>query len=104
MTNLYYYVIFDERTKEERAALDTFEKYNNDTWNPYTRKTCLIQLNVSGRTYNERKKDLQQKAIEYLLNQAPGLYWSDVAIIQDFFETCGRRYGLLKEFRENAIC
>lgn len=104
MTNIYYYVVFDERTNEERAAVGDFNAYYNDTWSPCTRATCVIRLQVSGKTYAERKKDLEQKAIEYSLNQAPGLYWSDLAILQTFFETNGRRYGLLKDFIENAIC
>lgn len=30
--------------------------------------------------------------------------WEDVAWFGNFFETYGRRYGLLREFRENGIC
>ena len=31
-------------------------------------------------------------------------YYSEIAEMQAFFETYGRKYGLLREFRENGIC
>ena len=67
---------------------------------------CFIPLMVSGKTYAERKADLQEKAIEWSNNQGEYAAWSygELAEIQGFFETKGRRYGLLTEFRENAIC
>ena len=37
-------------------------------------------------------------------NDCDGLYMSDMAQIYGWFEKMGKRYGLLKEFRENAIC
>lgn len=67
---------------------------------------CFIPLIVSGKTYQERKADLQNKAIEW--SNSVGSYprWSygELATIQDFFERNGKRYGLLKEFKENCIC
>lgn len=67
---------------------------------------CFIPLVVSGKTYAERKEDLRDKAIEW--SNSVGSYprWSygELAIIEGFFETNGRRYGLLKEFQENCIC
>ena len=67
---------------------------------------CYIPLVVSGRSYQERKGDLQNKAIEWSnsVGQYPKWSYGELATIQGFFETNGKRYGLLKEFRENAIC
>ena len=67
---------------------------------------CFIPLIVSGKTYQERKNDLQNKAIEWSnsVGQYPKWSYGELATIQGFFETNGRRYGLLKEFQENAIC
>ena len=67
---------------------------------------CYIPLTVSGRTYQERKNDLRNKAIEWSNNQGEYAAWSygELADIGSFFETNGRRCGLLTEFRENAIC
>ena len=67
---------------------------------------CFIPMVVSGRTYQERKNDLHEKAIEWSnsVGQYPKWSYGELAEIQGFFETNGRRYGLLTEFRENAIC
>ena len=67
---------------------------------------CYIPMVVSGRTYQERKNDLHEKAIEWsnAVGQYPKWSYGELAIIQGFFEKYGRRYGLLTEFRENAIC
>ena len=67
---------------------------------------CYIPLKVSGKTYQERKNDLYNKAIEYQNTWFDfcGFSYGELATIQSFFETNGRRYGLLNEFRENAIC
>lgn len=67
---------------------------------------CFIPLIVSGRTYQERKNDLKEKAIEWSnkLGNYPRWSYGELGEIQDFFEVNARRYGLLKEFRENAIC
>ena len=66
----------------------------------------FIPLTISGRTYNERKNDLRNKAIEYQNSWYDfcGFSYGELAIINDFFETNGRRYGLLTDFKENAIC
>lgn len=66
----------------------------------------FIPLIVSGKTYQERKADLQNKAIEWSNNQGTYATWSygELAIIQGFFEKNAKRYGLLREFRENCVC
>ena len=65
-----------------------------------------IPLTVSGKTYLDRKNDLRDKAIEWSNTQGEYGAWSygELSDIQSFFEINGRRYGLLNEFRENAIC
>lgn len=99
-----YYVILDERTNEERATLGDFETLHRDTFNPYTKATCIIDFTIHGKTYQKKKASLENMAVEYSNNQAPGLAWNQAAAIAGYFEENGRRYGLLKEFRENAIC
>jgi len=65
-----------------------------------------IPLTVSGKTYLDRKNDLREKAIEYQNSWYDfcGFSYGEIGDIQAFFENNGRRYGLLTEFRENAIC
>lgn len=64
----------------------------------------FIPLEVSGSNYTERKSNIRDKAIEYSI-EAVKLPWSygELATIQSFFEKNARRYGLIKEFREEGI-
>ena len=65
----------------------------------------FLPLTVSGATYQERKNDLYEKALTWC-NAERVACWSygELAEIESFFRTNGKRYGLLKEFEENAIC
>lgn len=57
------------------------------------------------KTYEEKKEALREFAVEWSLGFSDVNYsWGDLADWQDFFTEYGRRYGLLREFRENAIC
>lgn len=56
------------------------------------------------KTYKQLKEEARQKAID-MQNEISekNLSWWDVAQLGDYFEKLGKRYGLLKEFRENGI-
>ena len=57
------------------------------------------------KTYQERKEEVRQEAIEYQLNFGDNNYsWGELAEFGDYFYKKGKKYGLLKEFRENGIC
>lgn len=79
--------------------------FHEDTFSPTTKNMEILDLVVKGKNYGERKQCLYDLAIDYQYNFA-SLSWSygELADICNFFEINGKRYGLLKEFRENAIC
>ena len=55
--------------------------------------------------YYERKEEIRQQAIDYQLDFSNHNYsWSELADWGEYFYKLGKRYGLLKEFRENGIC
>ena len=56
-------------------------------------------------TYEKRKALLRDLAIQwqYEFSEEPWDFW-DSFKCEQFFEKYGKRYGLLREFRENAIC
>ena len=61
-------------------------------------------MNIKMKTYRERKEELREQAIEYQFTFGDKSYsWSELATFTGYFEKMGRRYGLLKEFRENGI-
>ena len=66
--------------------------------------TKIIPLVVHGKTYQDRKNYLRNLALDVMSNIVGGLSYMEQAEMDRFFEKAGRRYGLLSEFRENAIC
>ena len=56
-------------------------------------------------SYNRLKEAARQAAIEWQLTFGDyPMSWSELAEACERFYTLGKRYGLLKEFRENGIC
>ena len=54
--------------------------------------------------YQKRKESARQEAINWQLNDSDYPYSCEgLAIIGDYFYKLGKRFGLLREFRENAI-
>lgn len=54
--------------------------------------------------YQREKEQVRQNAIEWFLRTIKNNYsWLDMKHYNDHFEKLGKRYGLLKEFRENGI-
>lgn len=57
------------------------------------------------RYYYKRQAQLRERAIDWQMRFAEGaIYsWSDIAEAGDYFQYWGKRFGLLREFKENAI-
>lgn len=57
------------------------------------------------KLYQERKEKAREEAIEWQRDfENHNYYWSELAEQAKHFEKLGKRYGLLKEFKENGIC
>jgi uncharacterized protein YijF (DUF1287 family) len=60
---------------------------------------------MAKKSYQDMKEQVRQEAIDWQYEQADmNLSYGELADAQEYFERQGRRYGLLQEFRENAIC
>lgn len=57
-----------------------------------------------GKRYTDKKDAIRNKAIELTSYDLDGISYGESAVIQEFFEKYGKRYGLLREFHENGIC
>lgn len=57
-----------------------------------------------GKRYTDKKEAIRNKAIELSHYDLEGISYGELAVIQDFFERYGKRYGLITEFHENGIC
>lgn len=85
-------------------CFESWEDFYKVTFSPEIVARDIMVLKVTGKTYQERKASLQELAIEYSNTCYPDLSWGELATVNSFFETYGRRYGLLRKFKENAIC
>lgn len=55
--------------------------------------------------YKELKEKLRQEAMEWqAIFSEQRLSYEELVEMQSYFEKMGRKYGLLKEFRQNGIC
>ena len=59
---------------------------------------------MTKRTYAEKKSAAMERAIDYQRAAANlNLSYGEIAEKQTFFEKLARRFGLVREFRENGI-
>lgn len=55
--------------------------------------------------YENRKAEVREEAIEWQANFSEHNYsYGELAYYEEHFRRLGKRYGLLREFKENAIC
>lgn len=63
------------------------------------------QKTYGQKTYATKKEEIRNQAIEWSQKWSDESYsWAELAEYQAYFYTMGKRYGLLREFHENAIC
>ena len=76
-----------------------------DTFSPNTKNISILALKTRGKNYKERKANAIELAKEWQ-NYFAQYSWSygELAEIGNWFYENGKRYGLLREFRENGIC
>lgn len=98
------YAVIKENDIETAYLFCSWEEYFNATFSPVIETLYVTKFKIGGKTYNERKNNLEHLAVEWSLNQAPGLSYGELGAIENFFLRNGRKYGLLNIFRENAIC
>lgn len=56
------------------------------------------------RTYQDGKERARKIAIDWQLNNSDYNYsYEGITIVSNYFYNLGKRFGLLREFRENAI-
>ena len=103
-----FLAVFDSPKGERQCNIyNNWEEYYRDTFSPDCNKVFLLDMSkVKGKTYKEKKAYIEDQAIDYsnMMGEIHPISWSEIGVIDDFFERYGKRYGLLREFRGNAIC
>ena len=84
---------------------DGWRVFHAETFSPETEIVSMIDFHVHGKTYQEKQSSARDIAIAFQYAIADcSLAYSELATVQDWFCKAGRKYGLLREFRENCIC
>lgn len=97
------YGVYDNRQDEFFRMIITWqpEMIDNNTFQCHKPTDAYYKP----QDYWFKKDMLRTFAIEYQRCFANiSSSWNDCAWYSNFFETYGRKYGLLTEFRENGIC
>lgn len=107
-----------ENVSEARFySMDELETYFRDTFSPETETACVIQLWDSlGKMYSpeeegmsnyskhqKRVRQMAQSVQSAISHYQPSMDWYTCAEISAFFEEQAKKYGLIREFRENGI-
>lgn len=86
-------------------VVHSWDEFHWLTFSPLVKWTRIIDFSrLPGKTYADKKDNLREMAIDFQHTDEGGLSYGELLEIQDFFERYGRRFGLLREFRENGIC
>ena len=81
-----------------------YDEMHRKTFSPEYFINRVIDTNrLPGKSYADKKALLRDQAIDYSLQNNFVMYGSDLVEIGAYFEKYGKRYGLIKEFRENGI-
>ena len=99
-----FYAKFSLYGTEHSELYFDHESYFKQTYSPLTKDIVRIDFTIHGKSYQEQKESARDVAIEWSNSDTSGLSYGEMNIIWDWFDRMARRYGLLREFRENGIC
>lgn len=99
------YAMLEKNGETFARTYESYSSYYNDTFNPEIGVLALIDTDrpPAGKTYACKRDTLQGLAITYQATGTKGLCYWDLYRIGNYFTYYGKRYGLLKEFRDNGI-
>jgi hypothetical protein len=84
--------------------IEGFREWHKDTFSPNTKDIKMLDFTIKGKTYQERKAEAIEIAKDWQNNFACYDWsYSELTTIYEYFQKVGKRYGLTKKFKENAI-
>lgn len=101
---MFYAHYIDANGQERSELLDDWSQFYKDTFSPDAHILYIIDFNLHGKDYLSRKAELSELAKCFQFYCAPGLSYIEMSRICDWFSRYGKRYGLLRDFMENAVC
>lgn len=81
-----------------------YDMWHSDTFSPCCEDIEILDFKIKGKNYKERKASLEGTAIDWSNNFSQyGWSYGELAEIGSWFYEKAKKYGLVKEFEENAI-
>ena len=97
-------VFINQEKRIENYIYYSFEEWYKDTFSPVTEIKGVLEFKIEGKNYAERKASLQGIAMEWQARFAEYAWsYGELAEIYSFLEKNAKKYGLIKEFKENCI-
>ena len=82
------------------------DAFYNDTFSPDCNILAVLDFSVSGKDYQEQKENARDKVIEFyniIQDYSIDFSYNEWNTITSIFEKYGKKYGLTRELKENAI-
>lgn len=92
-------------TIEGNTSIYDYAGFNSASWNPNVEYDFdfVVFGKLKGKTYAEKQEEVRQKAKDLQAIDEGGLSYGEYAMIAEYFETYGKRYGLLRELKNEGI-
>lgn len=98
-----YYAKYWQGGETRSVLYDNKTAFMRDTYCPEHEIIEQVDFRIHGNTFAKRKQDAHGLAVEWSYCD-PVFSWNEMSWVTSYFEKIGRRYGLLREFRENGLC
>lgn len=101
-----FFGVFELDKTIHSGFYDSWLTWHSDTFSPDTEVLLIIDFKVSGSDYAARKENVRDKARDFqslFSLYGVSMSYGELQCFCDYFTTQGKRYGLLREFRENGV-
>lgn len=103
---MLYYLCYNDGFKPQCRVVSS-DELNRILFSPLTIEIELLSFCVIGNTYKERKNDLKEWVLRFqncnTEYSGGNMTQSEYMLICNFLERNAKRYGLMKEFKENGV-
>ena len=101
-----FYAVYRLNGQQHARLYFSWRLYHADTFSPEAECLLLIPFRIAGKTYAEKKESVYDQALAFqsiFADFGCDVSYDELLMMQNWFDKMGRRFGLIREFRENCI-